>query len=456
MQRKIKSFLSVLLGMILGLTCFAACASDGNVPVSLSLSQMQTEFELGEAFSADGIVVTVEMEDGTSRQASSDEYTVDFSAYNADTEGTYDIMVSLNGFSVMRSYSVTVVKNTEPVSITLDPMKTKFSYGEKFTSEGLSVIVNMSDGTTRRAKKPEIECDSSSYRADVAADYEIVVTLKGYDIRASYRVTVEPERVITWKDDGALKILTIGNSFSDDAMQYVWQIADSLGIEEIVLGNLYIGGCSLDTHANNALSDAAAYEYRQNTDGTWRTTPNYRMSDAISSQNWDYISLQQASGSSGQANTYSRLGELVDYVKSLNDTAQLVWHMTWAYQQNSNHAEFSKYDRSQQKMYEMIVSTVQSEILPSNDFSVVIPNGTAIQNARTSFIGDNLTRDGYHLTLDTGRYIAGLTLVQMLTGISVENIAYSPVSAEYKAVAIESAVNACKTPYSITPSRYYK
>ena len=42
-----------------------------------------------------------------------------------------------------------------------------------------------------------------------------------------------------------LKLLTVGNSFSDDAMEYVWQIASALGFKKIELGNLYIGGCSL-------------------------------------------------------------------------------------------------------------------------------------------------------------------------------------------------------------------
>ena len=61
-----------------------------------------------------------------------------------------------------------------------------------------------------------------------------------------------------WMEDGVLKILTIGNSFSDDTMEYVWNIADSLGVEDIYLGNLYLGGCTLDTHAFNARGNYTA------------------------------------------------------------------------------------------------------------------------------------------------------------------------------------------------------
>ena len=47
-----------------------------------------------------------------------------------------------------------------------------------------------------------------------------------------------------------MRSLSIGNSFSQDAYGYLHQIAASLGIEwECV--NLYIGGCSLQYHAEN-------------------------------------------------------------------------------------------------------------------------------------------------------------------------------------------------------------
>ena len=49
-----------------------------------------------------------------------------------------------------------------------------------------------------------------------------------------------------WKEDGVLKILTIGNSFSVDCMEYVYQIAKAAGVEKVKLGNLYQPGF-LDT-----------------------------------------------------------------------------------------------------------------------------------------------------------------------------------------------------------------
>ena len=257
-------------------------------------------------------------------------------------------------------------------------------------------------------------------------------------------------------EDGTLKILTIGNSFSDDTMQYVYQIAESAGVEKIKLGNLYIGGCSLDLHATNARENRAAYDYRVNSGGGWFNVPEYRMYDAIVSENWDFISLQQASGSSGIGDTYSNLQYMIDYVRSLAPNAKIVWNMTWAYQQDSTHGEFYKYGSDQMQMYQSIVSTVKNKVCSNSAFTHVIPNGTAIQNARTSYVGDRLTRDGFHLSLDLGRFIAGLTFFYGLTGISVENIDYMPegIDGDLFKIAIESAMNAVESPWEVTESEY--
>ena len=52
--------------------------------------------------------------------------------------------------------------------------------------------------------------------------------------------TNAPTDETPWDDDGVLKILTIGNSFSVDCMQFVYEIAQAAGVEKIKLGNLYI------------------------------------------------------------------------------------------------------------------------------------------------------------------------------------------------------------------------
>ena len=256
--------------------------------------------------------------------------------------------------------------------------------------------------------------------------------------------------------DGILEILAIGNSFSVDALEYAYQIAQDLGIEEIILGNLYIGGCSLQTHATNAAGDLAKYTYYYNDNGTWKTTSNYKISTALESRSWDFVSLQQASNYSGVESTYNEdLTDLIAYVQERSD-AKLVWHMTWAYQQDSTHSAFPTYGKNQMTMYNAIVSAVQNKIVTNSNFDLIVPNGTAVQNSRTSLLGDTATRDGYHMSYDYGRYLTGLLFIKTVTGLSVDNIAYAPsgVDAEEMAIAIESVNNAAVKPFAVTQSAY--
>ena len=47
-----------------------------------------------------------------------------------------------------------------------------------------------------------------------------------------------------------MKILAIGNSFSEDATTYLHQIGEAAGVKNQIV-NLYIGGCPLETHWEN-------------------------------------------------------------------------------------------------------------------------------------------------------------------------------------------------------------
>ncbi len=256
-----------------------------------------------------------------------------------------------------------------------------------------------------------------------------------------------------------LKLLMIGNSFSEDTVRYVYEIAGAAGIEKINVCNMYIGGCSLKTHYENALSNAAAYDFQTYENGEWKHNCGKTLEYGIVYADWDFISLQQSSGLSGIPSSYADLNNLMNYVKSVatNPDFKFIWNMTWAYQQGSTHEDFVKYDKNQLVMYNDIIDAVKSQII-GKDFKLLVPIGTAVQNARTSFIGDALTRDGYHLSYDVGRYLAGLTLVRSLCGKDVSDISYSPegVSETISKICKESAENAFRKPFEITSSAFTK
>lgn len=264
---------------------------------------------------------------------------------------------------------------------------------------------------------------------------------------------------VTQKSLSSLYILAIGNSFSVDAMQYLYQILQELGYKDIYLGNLYIGGCTLQTHAGNVTNNSKAYTYYVNKTGSWTKTANFAPLNAMKEMDWDYVSMQQASGFSGVADSYEPyLSTVVESVKANCPDAKRMWHMTWAYQGNSTHSDFGKYGNDQMTMYNAIVNAVRTKVLSRGDFDFVIPNGTVVQNLRTSFIGDNITRDGYHMSYDIGRFATALMWARQITGKSIEGVSYTPSGYSYTEediLAIKEAVdNAYKTPYEVTASKY--
>lgn len=176
-------------------------------------------------------------------------------------------------------------------------------------------------------------------------------------------------------------------------------------------------------------------------------------------EDWDIITIQQASGDSDMPETYGNLQNILDYIHEHKTDAKIYWHMSWAYQSDASHGDFANYEKYQITMYHAIADTVLDTVLKHESIAGVIPSGTAIQNLRTSYIGDTLTRDGYHLSYDAGRYTAALTWFAALTGLPVEDIDWMPESCAGilagELGAIREAVDAAvKTPLSVTKSSF--
>lgn len=275
----------------------------------------------------------------------------------------------------------------------------------------------------------------------------IKVECPGKSKRLSAHISVNVEQ-------SPLRILAIGNSFSQDAVeQYLWNLLNAAGIEAVV-ANMYIGGCSLEKHWANASENSASYSYRKIADGTKTDRGNTSLSVALKDEKWDFISLQQVSGLSGQYESYEPyLQNMIDYVGSMsvNRYMKLMFHQTWAYSSDSDHADFSRYDNNQMTMYAAIVEAA-GKAVEDHDIEILIPSGTAIQNGRTSILGDTFDRDGYHLETTYGRYTAACTWFEAITGLSVVGNGYIPGSLDpaYAAIAQNAAHLAVQNPSAVT------
>lgn len=280
--------------------------------------------------------------------------------------------------------------------------------------------------------------------------------------------TIDPNAPLC--DGKTLKILAITSSFGLNTTQVLYDVATAHGFTDVVVARLYGSGATLQQHAENAKTNAAFYEYTKNNSGKWDTMNPVTMLYGLQDEEWDIIFMQQSAAHSPQPQTYGDyIDQIVPYVKEniKNPNAKFVWNMTWAYQQDNNDEYvFHKFDNDQMKMYEGIVTTLKDLIVPRTDFYAIIPSGTAIQNARTSYFGDTLTRDGLHLN-SLGRLISAYTLFatitkQPLTEIKLNEVTkvMSPETQPIvltdadKQVVIEAVNAAIANPYSVTQSQY--
>lgn len=227
-----------------------------------------------------------------------------------------------------------------------------------------------------------------------------------------------------------IKVLFLSNSFGDDTIEYMPQITKELGIET-ELFNLYIGGCDVKSHTGNLINDNKIYELRSfnKEKGIWETTYGVSARQFIASKPWDYLVLQQSSYYSGLENGLDGVQKLIDCVKSLliNKKTKLIWNMTWSYPKHSDLEIFEQaFQKDQNKMYQAIIDNVKKEIVPNKEFSLIIPNGTALMYAREHVSDTLLHRDGFHLSFDYGRFLAGLTATRTIFNVDISKVKYHP------------------------------
>ena len=260
-----------------------------------------------------------------------------------------------------------------------------------------------------------------------------------------------------------LKILAIGNSFSDDGMEYIPDLLEAAGIHNVVLGRLYIGGCSLERHCIEYDQNLRDYlYYHSGSDNKWKKYTNAGILYGITRDDWDIITIQQVSGHSGLWESFEpHLGRLIEIIHKhcKNPDVEIVWHETWPYARTSGHHDFKRYGKDQKTMYDGIVSCVK-KVLETTEIERFIPGGAAINDIRASYLNDfkDLTRDGFHQNRIEGRYTLACTwfetLIAPFEGVSVLG---NPCRLERTEFGLtdkaarrcqKAAVNALKHPYA--------
>ena len=211
-----------------------------------------------------------------------------------------------------------------------------------------------------------------------------------------------------------MKILAIGNSFSDDATRYLYAIARADGVPTAV-ANLYIGGCSLALHHKNMQTGERAYTLGYN--GHLTGFP-VSLAEGLTNRAWDVVTIQQASHESFNPATYTPFGEeLADYIRAMAPTARLIVHQTWAYEKDSERLhQVAGYDRPEEMLSDVVKAYAQ--LAERTHADGIIPSGQMLDTLLEGGI-PRVHRDTFHASYGIGRYALGLLWYRMLTGRSV-------------------------------------
>lgn len=266
-----------------------------------------------------------------------------------------------------------------------------------------------------------------------------------------------------------LKVLMIGNSFSICVLKHMPAIARELGCK-LDLTSLYIGGCPLERHAANIFAGNSYDDFKpymvtwsysslenqgdvpffpllgntEEVDGKIKGWCNIPM--MLEGDEWDVVSIQQASHESWKPTSFYPWAELViEEIRRRAPSAKIVVQETWSYcnadrricDQETGGAGAWGFDQTE--MYNRLRANY-AELAAKNGFEV-IPTGDAVQLFRERFpvraveddvVGNRrvndegvVSMDCIHLNPD-GEYLQACVWTEKLFGADVRKLATVP------------------------------
>lgn len=223
-----------------------------------------------------------------------------------------------------------------------------------------------------------------------------------------------------------LKILAIGNSFTENGTRFLPWILDRMDVDdEVFIATLYLSGASLQTHWENHVADRSDYVMHYSHGGEWHEVSGATIDQALQVFDWDIVVMQQSSVYAGLTYTYQPyLQYLQTLVRDTNTSPKLVWQYTWAFTPEATwHADFKKYFQGNpQTMYDAVISTCDRM---SADFDLRIPSGQFVKMLRDRYPEqkDGFSLDGVHLT-DPGCFALSCLWNEVLLGDDYSSCLY--------------------------------
>jgi hypothetical protein len=256
-----------------------------------------------------------------------------------------------------------------------------------------------------------------------------------------------------------VRLVTVGNSFSQNATRYLNDLVKAKG-HTLIHRPLAIGGASFEVHWDKAQLHEKDPQDPKGLYGK-KSLRQELMSDA-----WDYVTIQQASIKSHNVATYRPFAkQLHDYIKKAAPKAEILVHQTWAYRvDDPRFARPSKtpgepatqkemYD-GLTKAYQTIAGELGARLIPVGDAMYLADTNAKwgyqpdkmfdFKNAQAPALPDqkhslhtgwrwgaakdgkkSLTMDGHHANV-AGEYLGACVFYEVLFGESVVGNAFVP------------------------------
>lgn len=122
-----------------------------------------------------------------------------------------------------------------------------------------------------------------------------------------------------------VRLVTVGNSFSQDATRHLDALVKAAG-HTLIHRPLAIGGASMEVHW------LKAQEFERDPTDVKGLYGKKSLAQELKGEAWDYVTIQQASIKSHNVATYRPFAkQLHDYIKKAAPDAKILVHETWAY-----------------------------------------------------------------------------------------------------------------------------
>lgn len=273
-----------------------------------------------------------------------------------------------------------------------------------------------------------------------------------------------------------VRLLTIGNSFADNALTWLPRIAEAAD-HQLIVGKANLGGCSLERHWNHV----AAYEQDpQSTEGSPYQGGKSSLKDLLTREQWDFVTIQQVSYQSHDPATYQPFADnLYAYIRRHAPTARILVHQIWAYRVDDPRfkpANEGKEPHTHAVMYQQVRDAYHAlaghldvQVLPSGDAMYradvnpdwgyrvdaafdpttakypALPDQTHSLHAGWSWSrqadgSQQLRMDGHHAS-SAGKYLLGCVWFESFFGESVVGNSFVPdgIDADYAAFLQQTA-----------------